>query len=108
MTGRWIDGREALSWGLVERLAGVDELDAILDQWIDGILAAGPRASQIQKLLVNRWEQLPISDAVAAGVDAFVEAYETDEPRRYMDAFFSKAKRNVRHTSTASEDESHD
>ena len=108
MTGRWIDGREALSWGLVERLAGVDELDAILDQWIDGILAAGPRASHIQKLLVNRWEQLPIGEAVAAGVDAFVKAYATDEPRRYMDAFFSKVKRNVRHTSTASEDEYHD
>ena len=50
MTGRWIDGREALSWGLVERLVGVDELDVILDEWVDGILAAGPRASKIQKL----------------------------------------------------------
>ena len=95
MTGRWIDGREALSWGLVERLAGVDELDVILDEWVDGILAAAPRARKIQKLLVNRWEESTMSDAVVAGVDTFVEAYATDEPRRYMDAFVSKRKKQA-------------
>ncbi|MEE2804513.1 MAG: enoyl-CoA hydratase [Pseudomonadota bacterium] len=94
MTGRWIDGTQALAWGLVERLAPQGELDGILDQWIDGILAAGPRASTIQKSLVNRWEDLNTSDAVTAGVEAFVKAYATDEPRAYMDAFFARRKKS--------------
>ena len=78
----------------MERLAPQGELDGILDQWIDGILAAGPRASTIQKSLVNRWEDLNTSDAVTAGVEAFVEAYATDEPRAYMDAFFARRKKS--------------
>ena len=105
MTGRWIDGCEALSWGLVQRLASVGELDAVLKECVDGVLAAGPRASKIQKFLVNRWEQLSIDDAVAEGVDAFVQAYATDEPRKYMDAFFAKARENAGDTITENEDE---
>ena len=46
------------------------------------ILAGGPHAIRIQKALIRDWEELPTSAAVARGIDAFAEAFETDEPRR--------------------------
>ena len=59
----------------------------------------------LARFLGNRWEQLSIDDAVAEGVDAFVQAYATDEPRKYMDAFFAKARENAGDTITENEDE---
>jgi hypothetical protein len=56
------------------------------------LLAAGRHALRIQKELIREWENLPAERAIAAGIDAFVRAFETDEPTRMLGAF-SKRKR---------------
>jgi enoyl-CoA hydratase/carnithine racemase len=82
LTGDMIDAAEALAWGLVDRVAPPERLDAEVERLAAPILASGPHAIRIQKALIRDWEELPTSAAIARGIDAFAEAYETDEPRR--------------------------
>jgi enoyl-CoA hydratase/carnithine racemase len=93
MLGQTIDAERALRWGLVERVVTPDRLDREVETIVAALLAAGPQAVRQQKALMRAWETLPLDDAIAAGIDAFVRAYETDEPKRML-AAFAKRKRD--------------
>ncbi|MGH6977493.1 MAG: enoyl-CoA hydratase, partial [Stellaceae bacterium] len=88
-----VDADTALRWGLVERVVEPDALDAEIETVVAALLAAGARAVRAQKALMQEWEKLPVDAAIAAGIDAFVRAYETDEPKRMLSAF-TKRKRD--------------
>jgi enoyl-CoA hydratase/carnithine racemase len=91
LTGETIDAERALAWGLVEEVAPVGGLDAAVEAVVESVLACGPYAVRGQKALMARWEALPLAQAVEAGIEAFGDAYRTDEPRRMM-AEFLKAQ----------------
>ena len=55
-----------------------------MEDLLDKLLEAEPRAVQLQKALIRRWEELPMSQAIAAGVDAFEDAWSTEEPKAAM------------------------
>jgi enoyl-CoA hydratase/carnithine racemase len=93
LTGRIIDGEEALAWGLVESLVPANRLDAAVDERVSMILSAGPRAIRDQKALCRQWEELPLDAAVQAGIDAFANAFLTDEPREYMRRFIDRSRK---------------
>jgi enoyl-CoA hydratase len=93
LTGDHIDAREAHRIGFLQKLAPAAELDAAVEAWLASLLACGPRAVRLQKRLLLDWERLPITDAARAGVQAFADAYETDEPRRLMEAFLERRSR---------------
>jgi enoyl-CoA hydratase/carnithine racemase len=93
LTGRVIDGEEALAWGLVESLVAADRLDAVVDERVSMILSAGPRAIRDQKALCRQWEELPLDAAVQAGIDAFGDAFRTEEPREYMQRFIDRPRK---------------
>src|SRR5262245_40048666 len=92
-TGNHIDAPEAHRCGFLDALIEPSELDAGVEQWVAGIMAAGPRAIRLQKALVRDWERMTIAQAVQAGIRACVKARETDEPRRLMEAFLASRKR---------------
>ena len=58
------------------------------------LLAGGPRAIRLQKELIRKWEQSPLAAAIAAGIDTFAEAFESDEPATAMRRF--RAERAAR------------
>ena len=87
-----LDAATAESWGLVERVVPHAALDAALDEWLHLLLEAGPRAIRDQKALISRWEGLGLEAAIAAGIDAFGGAFETDEPRRMLGAFLQRKR----------------
>ncbi len=91
--GELVDAERAASWGLVERLVPAAELDTAVAGFVAALLTAGPEAVRRQKRLIRAWEELPVSAAVAAGVDAFERAWDTDEPRTRLAAFLA-AKRS--------------
>ena len=93
LLGDTIDAEIALRWGLIERLAAPEELDAAVDQCVRALLAAGARAIRLQKALIRQWEELPLRDAVAAGIKSFAQAYASDEPARMMGAFINRRRR---------------
>jgi enoyl-CoA hydratase/carnithine racemase len=87
-----IGAAEAERWGLVEQVAPAEALDAALEEWLTQLCANGPRAVRIQKALIRRWEDLPLREAIAAGIPAFADAWESDEPRRLMRRFLDRAR----------------
>jgi enoyl-CoA hydratase/carnithine racemase len=86
LTGETIGAAEALAWGLVDAVAPPEELDATVERFAAAILAGGKHAIRLQKALIRDWEELSTSAAVERGIDAFTEAYATDEPRRMAEA----------------------
>jgi enoyl-CoA hydratase/carnithine racemase len=95
-TGETIGAAEALAWGLVDIVAPAAALDAAVDRLARPILAAGPRAIRLQKSLILDWEELATAAAVERGIDAFVAAFDSDEPRRMAGAALARlrARRN--------------
>lgn len=92
LTGNTIDAARALDWGLVEEIADPAGLDDAVEQMVSGILESGPRAIRLQKALIQDWEDLTTDVAVQNGIDCFASAWETDEPRRMMQAFLDTQK----------------
>ncbi len=90
-----IGAAEALDWGLVERVVPDAALDQAVEAWIDLLLEAGPEAIRAQKALIRKWEDLPLSQAVAAGIEAFAASWRSDEPRRMLGGFMEKKKRKA-------------
>lgn len=92
LTGQTISAADALDWGLIERMTTAEALDATIDGWIGAVLDAGPRAIRLQKSLMTTWESEPLADSIGASVETFADAFETDEPRRLMQAFLDRRK----------------
>jgi enoyl-CoA hydratase len=92
LLGETIDAPTALRWGLVERVVPGERLDEAVETCLGAVLQAGPRAVRLQKSLIRRWEALPVGAAIEAGIDAFEEAYRTDEPARMMRAFLGRRR----------------
>jgi enoyl-CoA hydratase/carnithine racemase len=93
MLGEIIDADTALRWGLVERVVAPDALDDEVESIVASLLVAGAQAVRVQKALMQSWEKLPVDAAIQAGIDAFVRAYGTDEPKKMLSAF-AKRKRD--------------
>jgi len=87
LLGETFTAADAERWNLVERVVPSDDLDAAVAHWLDTLLEAGPQAIRSQKRLMRAWEDLPLRAAVEAGIDAFADAWRTDEPREAMRAF---------------------
>ncbi len=90
--GETIDAETALRWGLVERLVEPADLDAEVQKIVTSLLAAGPQAVRSQKRLMQEWEKLPTDKAIAAGIDALVRAFDTDEPTRLLSGFLNRKR----------------
>jgi enoyl-CoA hydratase/carnithine racemase len=92
MTGETIDAETAQRWGLVERVVAPEDLDREIGILLAALLSAGPHAVRRQKALMRAWENLPMDRAIAAGIDAFVESFDTDEPKRLLGAFLKRRR----------------
>ena len=87
LTGATIDAATALQWGLIDIVAGPAGLDAAVSDALAPILACGPSVIAAQKALLRQWEELPLAEAIEAGVAAFGRAFASGEPQRYMQRF---------------------
>lgn len=95
LSGRIIPAGLAQAWGLVTDVAGEQGLDAAVAHWKAEILANGPVSMRIQKKLIRDWERMPLQEAINIGIAGLVSAYDTDEPKRYMEAFLANRKRRA-------------
>jgi len=91
-TGLSLSAAEALSCGLVERVVAREKLDRAVEEWVEAIVNAGARATRLQKALIRHWEMLPVDRAIEKGIQAFGQAYQTDEPRTLMKRFLERRR----------------
>lgn len=92
LTGATFGAEDALRWGLVEKVAPLEQLDAAIRPWLEALAACEPGAVRAQKALIRRWEQLPMAEAIAAGIDAFEASWRTPAPSAAMAAHLSARK----------------
>jgi len=91
-TGQMIDAQEAWRIGLVNKVVPHQELATTTYQLAKQLLLNAPTALIIQKKLIAQWLELPLSQGIEAGINAFKESYKTGEPREGMEAFLEKRK----------------
>ncbi len=92
LTGDHIDAEEAHRIGFLERLVDPADLDDAVERWVQSLLACGPKAVRIQKRLIMDWDRMSVTDGARAGIQAYVEAYRSDEPNRLMTAFLNRRR----------------
>jgi len=92
LTGDHIDAQEAYRIGYLERLVSASALDESVEQWVKSLVECGPLAIRLQKRLIIDWDRMSPTDGARAGIQAFVDAYRTDEPRRYITKFLNRKK----------------
>jgi enoyl-CoA hydratase/carnithine racemase len=93
LTGRMVDAAEAYRMGLVDGVAvSAEELDQLVGERIAQLALGGARALAAQKVLIRQWQELPLSAAVEAGIDAFERSWESDEPNEKMRAFLRRER----------------
>ncbi len=96
LLGETFTAAEVLAWRLVERVVPPALLDDAIEAWIGRLLTSKPQAVRLQKRLIRQWEDLPLSAAIAAGIDAFAAAYAGDEPQTAMREFLAGRKTRKR------------
>ena len=88
--GEIIDAQEAWRWGFVNRVVPHGDLQENTRRMAAQILGNGPTAIVLQKKLIAQWMELPLTESIQAGIRAFRNCYQTDEPREGMKAFLEK------------------
>lgn len=87
LLGLTYNAMAAKEMGLVDVVVPPAKLDDAVETRIAAVMGAMPEAVRLQKALIRRWEDLPMREAVAIGVDVFAQAFLTDEPRAAMAAW---------------------
>ena len=90
LTGEPITAERALAWGLVNHVVPAEGLRPAVETLAEKILAGGPGAIRLQKELMVHWRGTDLATAVRYGIDVFVAAYATGEPREGMSAYLEK------------------
>lgn len=90
LTGDNVDAQEALRIGLVNQVVPQAELTAAVHRMAERLMSNGPRALFLQKELINRWLNLPMDEAIEAGIKSLGSAFATDEPQRAIAAFWAQ------------------
>ena len=90
LTGESVGAEQALEWGLVNRVASPDKLEAVTAELVEKILACAPPAIRLQKELMVRWRNTDLASAVRIGINAFAQNYTTGEAREAALAFLEK------------------
>jgi enoyl-CoA hydratase len=90
LTGESVAAEQALEWGLVNRVAPADKLEAVTAELVEKILVCAPPAIRLQKELMVRWRNTDLASAVRIGINAFAQNYATGEAREAALAFLEK------------------
>lgn len=86
LTGRSIDAKTALAWGLVEEAVPAAMLDAAVDRCLADILASGPLVVRLQKRLIDSWMDAKTDAAISASIEQFAGACAAPERGELMRA----------------------
>jgi enoyl-CoA hydratase/carnithine racemase len=92
LLGETFNAQSALNMGLVDAIYPYAELDEAIELRLSALLKGAPNAIRLQKALIRRWEDLPLGQAIAAGINSFAQAFLTDEPGEAMAAWQSSRR----------------
>jgi len=94
LTGDNISAQEAYRIGLVNQVVPLGELSAAVRRMAQRLMSNDQRALLLQKELMNRWLNLPMNEAIEAGIKSLALAYATDAPQRAIREFRTRRKKS--------------
>jgi enoyl-CoA hydratase/carnithine racemase len=89
LTGDPIDAPEAYRIGLVNQVIPLADLPAAVQRLAQRLTCNEPRALWLQKELIKRWLNVPMEEAIEAGIKSLAMAYATQAPQRTIQAFWA-------------------
>ena len=89
LTGDPIAAPEAYRIGLVNQVVPSGELPTAVQRMVGRLLSNGARALHLQKELMHRWLNLPMDEAIEAGIKSLALAYATRAPQQAIEAFWA-------------------
>lgn len=92
LTGRRIKAPEALSFGIVNEVVPMADLDAAVERWLAEILACAPLSVRALKQVVRRTAHLTPAEAHAQRLPALVKALQSADSQEGVQAFREKRK----------------
>ena len=90
LTGDPINAKEAYRIGLVNKVVPQYDLSMAAQRMAENLISNNPRALFLQKELINCWLNLPMEQAIEAGIKSAAMACASGVPRRAIDAFLAK------------------
>ena len=100
LTGEVVDAAESLSYGLVDRVVPLSDLDAEIERVASSLAGLGSVVIAQQKRLLREWEDESLDTSILNGVKEFGSAFDTGEPQKYMGEFV-REKQNRKASSGA-------
>lgn len=90
LRGHIFDAEEAAKIGLLQHLVITSKFEEVVNEIASDIVLGAPNAIAAQKRLCAKWENSSVQRAIELGIPAFVDAFNGDEPREYIERFFSR------------------
>jgi enoyl-CoA hydratase len=59
---------------------------------VAALLECSPEALRAQKAMLNRWQELPLTEAVNLSIGVFGQSYLNGEPQRLMQDFIDRKR----------------
>lgn len=87
LTGARISAERAAEVGLVNRAAGLEELDRVVEEWIEALVLGAPRAIAASKALLRTVPSMDRDEAFAAMTALSAELFASPEGTEGMAAF---------------------
>ncbi|WP_151448930.1 enoyl-CoA hydratase [Lacisediminimonas profundi] len=92
LSGEIVTAREALDWGLVNRLVPPQDLDQEVRRVAAVLAECGTAVMRQQKRLLREWDDQPLDTSIERSVREFGAAFNTGEPQRYMNDFLERKR----------------
>lgn len=90
MTGRMVLADEMARYGLLNAVVPMDQLDAEVDAWVDGILSSAPLSLKAIKTLVRETGHLSMHDAYLRETPELIAALKSEDANEGVTAFREK------------------
>ena len=94
LTGEIIGAEQGLTWGLLDRVVELEQLDAEVGRVANGLAELGPRVLAQQKRMMREWEDEPVETSILKSIDEFASAFDTGEPQHYMGKFIKEKEQH--------------
>jgi enoyl-CoA hydratase/carnithine racemase len=90
--GHLIGAEEAQRIGFLQGLGTTDEMEVMLQEWMEDILRAEPGAIRAQKRLIEDWVETPPAAGIEASIDVFAETFERGMANSRLAAFLQRKR----------------
>jgi enoyl-CoA hydratase/carnithine racemase len=87
-----IPARRAEEWGLVNRAVPADELDAVVDGWVDSLVRKLPETTRYAKTQLNVWRDLAWSQTIGHARDWLAMSMLGEEAQSAVRSFLERKK----------------